>query len=89
MFLWVVLVVRVLNEAFGKGKISGLQQRLDEIPDGVDDLSTDILTRDTKDKDALIFSLQLILFCRRSLVREELYFAVLFETTVDVGWDLH
>lgn len=93
MFLWVVLVVRVLNEAFGKGKISGLQQRLDEIPDGVDDLSTDILTRDTKDKDALIFSLQLILFCRRSLVREELYFAVLFETTgsieMDVDWDLH
>lgn len=93
VFLWVVLVVRALNEAFGRGKISGLQKRLDEIPDGLDDLFTDILTRDQKDKDALIFSLQLILFCRRGLGREEFYFAVLFETTgkieMNVNWDLH
>jgi ankyrin repeat protein len=93
VFLWVVIVVRALNEAFDRGKISGLQKRLDEIPDGLDDLFTDILTRDQKDKDALIFSLQLILFCRRSLGREEVYFAVLFETTgsieMDVDWDLH
>lgn len=93
VFLWVVLVVRALNEAFDRGKISGLQKRLDEIPNGLDDHFTEILTRDQKDKSSLIFSLQLILFCCRDLRREELYSAVLFETTgsieMDINWDLH
>lgn len=93
VFLWVVLVVRTLNDAFDRGRISGLQKRLDEIPDGLDDLFTDILTRDSDDKDALMFGLQLLLFSRRTLKREELYFAILFETTasieVDIDWLLH
>jgi ankyrin repeat protein len=85
VFLWVMLVVRSLNEAFDRGNISALRKRLDEIPDGLDNLFTDILTRDQKDMHVLIFSLQLILFGRRrrslTLTREELYFAVLFEKT--------
>ncbi|KAJ6151624.1 hypothetical protein N7470_007221 [Penicillium chermesinum] len=81
VFLWVMLVVRSLNEAFDRGNISALKKRLDEIPDGLDNLFTDILTRDQKDMHMLIFSLQLILFARRSLTREEVYFAVLFEKT--------
>ncbi|KAJ5160681.1 uncharacterized protein N7482_007685 [Penicillium canariense] len=93
VFLWVMLVVRSLNEAFDRGNISALQKRLNEIPDGLDDLFTDILTRDQKDMDVLTFSLQLILLSCRCLTREELYFAVLFEKTKlieeDVDWTLH
>ncbi|GKZ17867.1 hypothetical protein AbraCBS73388_010807 [Aspergillus brasiliensis] len=81
VFLWVVHVVRLLNKAFDKGNISALRKRLDEIPDGLDNLFTDILTRDQKDMHLLLFSLQLILFGRRSLTTEEFYFAVLFEKT--------
>jgi ankyrin repeat protein len=81
VFLWVMLVVRSLNEAFDRGNIGALQKRLDEIPNGLDNLFTDILTRDQKDIHVLIFSLQLILFGRRTLRRDEFYFAALFEKT--------
>lgn len=78
VFLWVTLVVRSLNDAFAKGKLHAVRQRLDEIPDGLDELFTDMLTRDTNDISDLIFCLQLVLFAHRPLSRDELYFAVMF-----------
>ncbi|KAI3011329.1 hypothetical protein CBS147352_1920 [Aspergillus niger] len=78
VFLWVTLVVRSLNDAFAKGKLHAVRQRLDEIPDGLDELFTDMLTRDTNDISDLIFRLQFILFAHRPLSRDELYFAVMF-----------
>ncbi|RAH53836.1 hypothetical protein BO85DRAFT_504047 [Aspergillus piperis CBS 112811] len=78
VFLWVILVVRSLNDAFAKGKIHAVRQRLDEIPDGLDELFTDMLTRDTDEIDDLIFCLRLILFAQRPLSKDEFYFGVLF-----------
>ncbi|BCS05512.1 ankyrin repeat domain-containing protein [Aspergillus luchuensis] len=78
VFLWVILVVRSLNDAFAKGKIHAVRQRLDEIPDGLDDLFTDMLTRDTEEIDDLIFCLRLILFAQRPLSKDEFYFGVMF-----------
>lgn len=78
VFLWVTLVVRSLNDAFAKGKLHAVRQRLDEILDGLDELFTDMLTRDTNDISDLIFCLQLVLFAHRPLSRDELYFAVMF-----------
>jgi ankyrin repeat protein len=78
VFLWVVLVVRMLNEAFDHGRVQAVRQRLNEIPDELDDLFTDILTRDNKDKEDLVLCLQWILFAQRPLTREELYFAIWF-----------
>lgn len=93
VFLWVVLVVRSLNDAFDRGNISALEKRLEEIPDGLDNLFRDILTRDQKDIHVLIFSLQLILFGRRNMAIEEVYFAVLFEKTNviedNIDFELH
>ncbi|PLB51475.1 hypothetical protein P170DRAFT_80243 [Aspergillus steynii IBT 23096] len=92
VFLWVALVVRSLNEAFHSGKVHAVRQRLNEIPDGLDELFTDILTRDTNDVCELIICLQLVLFAQRPLSREELYFAVMFATAEigqrDIDWPL-
>jgi ankyrin repeat protein len=77
IFLWVVLVVQTLNKEFDRGRIHALRKRLDEIPNGLDELFQDILTRDSQNMEELILCLQWILYARRPLKREELYFAVL------------
>lgn len=77
IFLWVVLVVRILNKEYDRGRMHALRNRLNEIPDGLDDLFNDILTRDCENLDELILCVQWILFAKRPLKREELYFAML------------
>jgi len=51
VFLWVVLVVQMLNVAFDHGRVQAVRQCLDEIPGELDNLFSDILTRDNKDKE--------------------------------------
>lgn len=88
IFLWVVLVVKILNSEFRSGRIHALRKRLDEIPDGLDELFSDILTRDGHNMEELILCLQWILFARRPLKREELYYAVLSTPGGSIGaWE--
>jgi hypothetical protein len=89
VFLWVVLVVQMLNKAYDHGQVHALRSRLDEIPDELDDLFADILTRDDETRDESILCLQWLLFAQRPLRREELYFAVSSGTShIDpVSWD--
>ena len=77
IFLWLVLVVKILKEEFDRGRVHALQKRLEEIPPGLDDLFRDILTKDGRNSDDLLLCLQWILFSKRPLRREELYFAIL------------
>jgi ankyrin repeat protein len=77
IFLWVVLVVQMLNKEYDRGRIHALRKRLDEIPNGLDELFRDILTRDGDNMEELILCLQWILYAKRPLKREELYFAIL------------
>jgi ankyrin repeat protein len=77
VFLWVVLVVKMLNKEFDRGRMHALQKRLDEIPSDLDALFRDILTRDTENVEDLILCLQWILYARRPMKPEELYFAIL------------
>jgi nucleoside phosphorylase len=77
IFLWVVLVVPILQKEYDHGRISALRKRLDEIPNGLDELFKDILIRDDQNIDELILCLQWILYAKRPLKREELYFAIL------------
>jgi hypothetical protein len=76
VFLWVFLVVQILNKAYDHGHIHALQRRLKEIPNELDDLFTDILTRDSENKEELVLCLQWILYAQRPLKRAELYFAI-------------
>lgn len=77
IFLWVALVVAILNKEHDRGRTKALKRRLDEIPAGLHDLFLDILTRDSKDIDEMVLSIQFILFAKRPLSPQELQVAIL------------
>ena len=90
VFLWVVLVVQILNKEHDRGRVHALKKRLSEIPDGLHELMKDILTRDNNNMEDTILCIQWILYAQRPLTREELYFAILGATETDpslLEWD--
>lgn len=78
VFMWVVLVCKILNEEFVRGRraISRVEQRLREIPPGLSDLFKDILRRDNANMEDLLLCIQWVLFARRPLTLKEFYFAM-------------
>jgi hypothetical protein len=89
VFLWAELVVHILNKDCDRGNVKTLRSRLDEIPDGLDDLFQDILTRGVQQNQYLIPILQWILYAQRPLTPEELYLAVhsgTFDSTYLKPW---
>jgi hypothetical protein len=77
VFMWVVLVVRILNEERDRGcNIAGLRKCLDRIPSELHKLFEDILQRGVRDDPNLVPILQWVSFARRPLACAELYFAV-------------
>ncbi|KAI8954389.1 hypothetical protein F4801DRAFT_575466 [Xylaria longipes] len=91
VFLWVVLVVKILNKEHDEGRtMRRLQDRLSEIPSDLHELFRDLLTRDTRNKDELFLCLQWLLFSARPLTPEELYFAILSGTEPEevIPWDI-
>ena len=80
VFLWVVLVVQILNKEYDHGRIHGLRKRLGELPDGLEKLFEEILTRDQENMEELILCLQWILYAERPLRQEEVYYAILSGT---------
>ncbi len=80
IFLWVALVVQILNKEYDHGRVHALRRRLREIPDGLDKLFEDILTRDQENMEELLLCLQWILYAKRPLKREEIYHAILSGT---------
>ena len=87
IFLWTVLVVRILNKEYDRGKISALQKRLEELPRGLSELFEDMLTRDHENTHVLLLCLQWVLFSKETLCCEELYFAIM--SGIDVSEILH
>ena len=77
IFLWVVLVVEILNKQYDNGRVHALQRKLRDIPSDLYKLFHDILTRDSQNRDDLLLYIQWIFFARRPLGPEELYFAIL------------
>ncbi|KAI9658930.1 MAG: hypothetical protein M1821_001890 [Bathelium mastoideum] len=77
IFLWVVLVARILNREHDRGKIHAMRKRLDEIPVELNELFKDILMRDGENIQELLLCIQWILYAKRPLKREEFYFAIL------------
>jgi ankyrin repeat protein len=77
IFMWVVLVVRILNEESDRGSDNAkLRECLGQIPAELHNLFQDILQRGIHDNKYLLPILQWISFAQRPLTREELYFAV-------------
>ncbi|KAM0717713.1 hypothetical protein Q7P37_007565 [Cladosporium fusiforme] len=81
IFLWAVLVVKMLNKEHDRGANAlQLRRSLNEIPDGLHELFRDILERNTKDEDDnehLLHILQWVMYAQRPLSPQELYFAIL------------
>ncbi|THV43885.1 hypothetical protein BGAL_0834g00010 [Botrytis galanthina] len=77
IFLWVVLVLDILNSEYksGSNSIKKISERLNEIPPGLNDLFEMILKRDGQNLEELHLCLKLILFANRPLKPQELYFA--------------
>jgi ankyrin repeat protein len=77
VFIWVALVVEMLNKEHDGGRIHALRRRIRDIPADLHELFHDILTRDDQDKNELVLCIQWILFARQPLTPEQLYFAIL------------
>ncbi|KAH9204507.1 hypothetical protein DL95DRAFT_398411, partial [Leptodontidium sp. 2 PMI_412] len=77
IFLWVVLVIDILNSEYRQGTASTkIRDRLKEIPPGLTELFEMILTRYGENRERLQVCLKWILFATRPLKPQELYFAV-------------
>lgn len=89
IFMWVVLVVQILNKASDHGQAHALQKKLREIPSDLNELFRRMLTRDCQNMDEMKLCLQWILFAKRPMKREELYFAILSGSESDGSflWD--
>ncbi|KAK3371664.1 hypothetical protein B0T24DRAFT_530253, partial [Lasiosphaeria ovina] len=76
IFLWVALVISMLNKTSAGGRVDQLQKCLSTIPMGLDNLFDMILARDDEDMDELRFCIQLILFAIRPVTLTEYFFAL-------------
>jgi len=88
VFMWVVLVVDILNKEHDGGRIHALRKRLRDIPSDLHELFRDILTRDYHNRNELLLCIQWLLFARQPLKPEELYRAILSVDPQDLPrWD--
>jgi len=54
IFMWVILVVGILNKEHDSGRMYALRRRVREIPGDLHELFRDILTRDSHNRDELV-----------------------------------
>ncbi|KAK2764178.1 Ankyrin-3-like protein 3 [Colletotrichum kahawae] len=76
VFMWVVLVVEILNKEFVRGRWFLVEQRLQQIPTELSKLFKDIIIRDNNNMDEFSLCCQWILFAKRPLNPKEFYFAM-------------
>jgi hypothetical protein len=76
IFLWVVLVVRILNTESDRGNQHRLKESLKATPKGLGDLFGDIVGNEAAD-GPLLPTLLWVLFAKRSMSPLELYLAVI------------
>ncbi|KAF3025802.1 hypothetical protein E8E14_014618 [Neopestalotiopsis sp. 37M] len=89
VFMWVVLVVEMLNKEFDKGKIPNLRKRLRQIPSDLHELFHSILVRDNADRDELLLCIQWVLFAKEPLTPKQLYFAIISGSDLESLLDYH
>ncbi|KAL1608072.1 hypothetical protein SLS60_003011 [Paraconiothyrium brasiliense] len=88
VFMWVVLVVGILNQEFQRGRIHALRRKLRELPKDLHTLFRDILTRDNNNIPELTLCLQWVLFATKPLSPQQLYHAILAGVEKELSpWD--
>ncbi|VUC26844.1 unnamed protein product [Clonostachys rosea] len=75
VFLWVVLVVGILNTEERRGRL-GMKRRLTELPNSLSDLFKDMLLRDKDNMEDLLLCILWTLYPQRPLGPEEYYHAL-------------
>ncbi|PNP40031.1 hypothetical protein TGAMA5MH_07953 [Trichoderma gamsii] len=75
VFLWVVLVVNILNKENRRGGLA-LNKRLAETPSGLSELFKDLLRRDNENMEELLLCILWILYAKRPLRPDEYYHAL-------------
>ncbi|OPB41048.1 hypothetical protein A0O28_0107450 [Trichoderma guizhouense] len=88
VFMWVVLVIEMLNRAYDEGQLEAMHQLIQEVPSDLDEVFLTLLSKDNPKKQETLFMLQFVLFAEQLLKPEELYFAALAEMKVHMRpWD--
>ncbi|KAI6086309.1 hypothetical protein F4821DRAFT_128914 [Hypoxylon rubiginosum] len=82
IFIWVVLVVQILNQEYDHGQLHRLQQILTELPEDLDKLFMNLIERDTRDRGQLLFCIYLLLFSE-PFGSDVFYHAVIAGTDID------
>lgn len=77
VFMWVVLVVSILNRDCDKGQKHAFRRRLHQIPGDLDTLFHEILTRDTENESGLLLCIQWLLFAAHPLEPRQLYYGIM------------
>ncbi|KAI7974507.1 hypothetical protein EIK77_008687 [Talaromyces pinophilus] len=77
VFLWVVLVVEILNKAIDRGRPEEMQKTLDDIPSDLDNFFEGIIFDNSEKNPETLLMFQLVLFSKMILSAEELVFAVI------------
>ncbi|XTI84190.1 HET-domain-containing protein [Cenococcum geophilum] len=62
VFIWVILMVQILNKEHDHGRIYMPRQKLREIPGDIHELFHNILIRDSHNRDELVFCIQWLYF---------------------------
>ncbi|GAW27348.1 putative NACHT and Ankyrin domain protein [Rosellinia necatrix] len=91
VFMWAVLVIRMLNQGYLEGRIRELKHRVDSLPNKLSDLFKNIMENDKENEAEFALSIQWILYAKRPLRIEEYYYAMaagLYLRKAELGeWD--
>lgn len=77
IFLWVILVIKILKKDNDDGRLHVMDKRLEQIPDGLNELFDGMLMRDNDNTEDLLLCIQWLFFARQPPKPEELYHAIL------------
>ncbi|KAJ4165923.1 hypothetical protein LMH87_007526 [Akanthomyces muscarius] len=83
VFMWVFLVVPILQQVYDRGCMSELREQLAKIPRDLHELFRNILTRDRENQDRQLLCIQWVLFAKQPLRPTQLHLAILFGTLPD------
>lgn len=86
IFLWVVLVVKILQDDVGRARFHAMQSTLRKMPKELPDLFKTIILRDDKHKDEFLLCLRWILYAWRPMTLKEWYFAMMAGVDGRLEW---